>query len=157
MTPGATGNDRAGYRAVDPPCALRKGIGAGSCTSRSVERSGQHSGTAYGASKPICSTRSRSYSLSRGYRSGRATQCGVAFGEQEFETLVAYLAFIRTAHYWTETHPELAYEPDIAAVMQRHPDLAALLLDQTEAKRVAEGEAMRKALAELTQAKQALS
>ena len=71
--------------------------------------------------------------------------------------LVAYLAFIRTAHYWTETHPELAYEPDIAAVMQRHPDLAALLLDQTEAKRVAEGEAMRQATAELTQAKQALS
>ena len=41
--------------------------------------------------------------------------------------------------------------------MQRHPDLAALLLDQTEAKRVAQGEAMLQALAELTQAKQALS
>ena len=65
-----------------------------------------------------------------------------AFGEQTFETFAAYLAFIRTAHYWTETPPELAYEPDIAAVMQRHPDLAALLLDQTEAKRVAEGEAL---------------
>jgi hypothetical protein len=75
-----------------------------------------------------------------------------AFGEQAFETLAAYLAFIRTAHYWTETHPELAYEPDIAAVMQRHPDLAAPLLDQTEAKRVAEGEALRQALVELTQA-----
>jgi len=50
-----------------------------------------------------------------------------AFGEQTFETLTAYLAFIRTAHYWTETHPELAYEPEIAAVMQRYPDLAALL------------------------------
>ena len=69
-----------------------------------------------------------------------------AFGEQTFETLTAYLAFIRTAHYWTETHPELAYEPEIAAVMQRYPDLAALLLDQTEAKRVAEGEALRQAL-----------
>jgi PAS domain S-box-containing protein len=79
-----------------------------------------------------------------------------AFGEQTFETLVAYLAFIRTAHYWTETHPELAYEPDIAAVMQRHPDLAALLLDQTEAKHVAEGAALRQALAELTRAKQVL-
>ena len=31
-----------------------------------------------------------------------------AFGEQAFETLAAYLAFIRTAHYWTETHPELS-------------------------------------------------
>src|SRR6516225_1947984 len=79
-----------------------------------------------------------------------------AFGEQTFETLAAYLAFIRTAHYWTETHPELAYEPDIAAVMKRHPDLAAPLLDQTEAKHVAEAAALRQALAELTQAKQAL-
>ena len=80
-----------------------------------------------------------------------------AFGEEKFEVLTAYLAFIRTAHYWTETHPELAYEPDIAAVMQRHPCLTVLLLDQTEAKRVAEGGALRQALAELTQTKQALS
>jgi PAS domain S-box-containing protein len=88
-------------------------------------------------------------------RARNAVRC--AFGEQKFEILVAYLAFIRTAHYWTETHPELAYEADIAAVMQRHPALAALLLDETEARRVAQGEAMRRALAELTQAKQALS
>jgi PAS domain S-box-containing protein len=88
-------------------------------------------------------------------RARNAVRC--AFGEQTFEILVAYLAFIRTAHYWTETHPELAYEPDIAAVMQRRPDLAALLLDQTEARRVAQGETLRQALAELSQAKQALS
>ena len=80
-----------------------------------------------------------------------------AFGEQKFEILIAYLAFIRTAHYWTETHPELAYEPDIAAIMQRHPALAALLLDQTEARRVAQGETLRQTLTELTQTKQALS
>src|SRR6516165_964922 len=79
-----------------------------------------------------------------------------AFGEQTFETLAAFLAFIRTAHYWTETHPELAHEPDIAAVAQRHPELAALLLDHAEAKHVAEAAALRQALAELTQAKQAL-
>jgi len=84
-------------------------------------------------------------------RARDAVRC--AFGEPTFEILAAYLAFIRTAHYWTETHPELAYEPDMAAVMQQHPDLAALLLDQTEAKRVVEGEALRQALAELTQAK----
>ena len=88
-------------------------------------------------------------------RARNAVRC--AFGEQKFEILIAYLAFIRTAHYWTETHPELAYEPDIAAVMQRHPDLAALLLDQTEARRIGQGETLRQALAELTQAKQALS
>src|SRR5262249_2658799 len=88
-------------------------------------------------------------------RARNAVRC--AFGEPAFETLTAYLAFIRTAHYWTETHPELAYEPDMAAVMQQHPDLAALLLDQAEAKRVAEGEALRQALAELMQAKHVLS
>ncbi len=88
-------------------------------------------------------------------RARNAVRC--AFGEQKFEILIAYLAFIRTAHYWTETHPELAYEPDIAAVMQRQPDLAALLLDQTEARRIAQGETLRQALVELTQAKQALS
>jgi PAS domain-containing protein len=35
--------------------------------------------------------------------------------------------------------------------MRQHPDLAALLLDQTEAKRVADLEALRRELAELTQ------
>ena len=39
-----------------------------------------------------------------------------AVGAMRFELLVAYLAFIRTAHYWTETHPELAYEADMLAL-----------------------------------------
>src|SRR5262249_33787774 len=40
----------------------------------------------------------------------RADRCRAAvrsaFGERVFEILTAYLAFIRTAHYWTETHPD---------------------------------------------------
>ena len=36
-----------------------------------------------------------------------------AVGDTTFELLVAYLAFIRTAHYWTETHPELTFESDM--------------------------------------------
>jgi two-component sensor histidine kinase/PAS domain-containing protein len=72
----------------------------------------------------------------------------LAFGERVFEILTAYLAFIRTAHYWTETHPELAYEPDAAAMLRRHPDLAALLLDSPEAERLRAGYALRKALDE---------
>jgi hypothetical protein len=42
-------------------------------------------------------------------RARNAVRC--AFGEQKFEILVAYLAFIRTAHYWTETHRSLHTSP----------------------------------------------
>jgi PAS domain S-box-containing protein len=79
-----------------------------------------------------------------------------AVGEANFESLVAYLAFIRTAHYWTENHPELAYEPDMVAVMARHEDLARLLLDLTGAERVNAGEELRQALAELDHVKGSL-
>ncbi|MGA7325757.1 MAG: PAS domain S-box protein [Rhodomicrobium sp.] len=71
-----------------------------------------------------------------------------AFGERVFEILMAYLAFIRTAHYWTETHPDLAYEPDAKALLREHPELAELLLDDTEAERVRAGQELRKALDE---------
>jgi hypothetical protein len=38
--------------------------------------------------------------------SGRAREAiRAAVGETNFEYLIAYLAFIRAAHYWTETHP----------------------------------------------------
>jgi PAS domain-containing protein len=40
---------------------------------------------------------------------------------------------VRTAHYWTETHPELAYEPDMIACMERYPELARLLMNAREA------------------------
>ena len=72
-----------------------------------------------------------------------------AFGESRFETLTAFLAFVRTAHFWTETHPTLEYEPDMLAVMAKHDDLARLLLDRNEAERAKAGDALRRALAEL--------
>lgn len=76
-------------------------------------------------------------------RSARARN-GVrrAVGGKSFELLTALLAFIRTAHYWTETHAELSYEPDIAACMQRHPELARILTNASEAEEVT-GEAGR--------------
>jgi hypothetical protein len=58
-----------------------------------------------------------------------------AFGEANLEMLIAFLAFIRTAHYWTETHPELEYEPDMTLLMKEHGLLAQLLLNQSEAER----------------------
>ena len=58
-----------------------------------------------------------------------------AFGEAVLETLIAFLSFVRTAHFWTETHPELQYEPDMSLLMEEHGLLAQLLLNQAEAER----------------------
>ena len=69
-----------------------------------------------------------------------------AVGDRAFELLTAFLAFVRTAHYWTETHPELAYEPDVLALMEAHPELGAALLDRTEAEAAAGDSALRQAL-----------
>lgn len=79
-----------------------------------------------------------------------------AVGEATFEILVAFLAFIRTAHYWTETHPDLAFEPDMAAVIERHPDLARLVLDPSEAESATAGTALRRALVDLDNVKDSL-
>ena len=82
--------------------------------------------------------------------SERARQAVVsAFGESRFETLTAFLAFVRTAHFWTETHPNLEYEPDMVALMAKHDELARLLLDRTEAERRKAGDTLRRTLAEL--------
>ena len=76
-----------------------------------------------------------------------------AFGEFRFEILTAFLAFVRTAHFWTETHPTLEYEPDMLAIMAKHHDLAKLLLDGTEAERAKASAALRRTLAELDQSR----
>ena len=72
-----------------------------------------------------------------------------AFGEMSFELLTAFLAFVRTAHYWTETHPELAYEADMLAVMRQHPELARLMLDTSDAEWAQSSETLKRALADL--------
>lgn len=69
-----------------------------------------------------------------------------ALGEAFFELVTAYLAFIRTAHYWTETHPELACETDILQMVSDYPELGALLLDTEEAERIRSGDMLRQAL-----------
>lgn len=71
-----------------------------------------------------------------------------ALGNTAFELVTAYLAFIRTAHYWTETHPEIACEPDMLSLMEEEKELSALLLDTKEAERVQSGDMLRKALNE---------
>lgn len=72
-----------------------------------------------------------------------------AVGEPAFEILTAFLAFVRTAHYWTEMHPTVGYESDMVALMQSHPVLARLMLDSSEAEWAHSGEALRRALDDL--------
>lgn len=72
-----------------------------------------------------------------------------AVGEPTFELLIAYLAFVRTAHYWTETHPVLGIESDMVALMKSHPDLASLLLNTQDADWANSAQALRRALEEL--------
>lgn len=64
----------------------------------------------------------------------------VALGGSTFELLTAYLAFIRTAHYWTETHPEIEFEEDMQDLMRVHEELASLLLDTDDADRAGVGQ-----------------
>jgi hypothetical protein len=72
-----------------------------------------------------------------------------SFGEPTFEILVAFLAFVRTAHYWTETHPTLQYEPDMIELMRNHAELARLMLDSSDADWANSGQALRRALDDL--------
>jgi signal transduction histidine kinase len=72
-----------------------------------------------------------------------------AVGEPTFEILTAFLAFIRTAHYWTETHPNLGYESDMVALMRDHPALARLMLNTSEAEWANSRRALRRALDDL--------
>ena len=79
-----------------------------------------------------------------------------AVGDATFELLVAYLAFIRTAHYWTEMHPELTYEPDMVEILRGYGELSALLLDKSEAELVQGGVRLRETLNHLKRVEVAL-
>jgi PAS domain S-box-containing protein len=77
-------------------------------------------------------------------------------GKPAFEVLTAFLAFVRILHFWTETHPEMAIDPDMLAVLERHDELARLLLDSSEAEHAKAGEALRHTLAKLEDAEASL-
>jgi hypothetical protein len=81
------------------------------------------------------------------------TAVRAAVGDVIFELLIAYLAFIRTAHYWTETHPHLEYEVDVQALLGGHAELAALLLDTSEAELIEGGLKLRETLQILERAR----
>ena len=46
---------------------------------------------------------------------------------------MVFLAFVRTAHYWTKLHPELGFEDDIKRLLAIHQELAECVLNDPEA------------------------
>ena len=69
----------------------------------------------------------------RASRAKRALR--IALGGEKFELLVGLLTFIRSAHYWTLMHPELAFEDDVKELLREHEELARVLLEDAEAGR----------------------
>ena len=55
------------------------------------------------------------------------------FGPMRFQYLLLFLTFVRAAHYWTETHPEIAFEDDINKLLATHEALAECILSDPEA------------------------
>ena len=56
------------------------------------------------------------------------------FGPARLQYLLLFLAFVRAAHYWTETHPEIAFEDDINKLLATHEALADCILNDPEAR-----------------------
>jgi PAS domain S-box-containing protein len=48
--------------------------------------------------------------------------------------LLLFLAFVRTAHYWTKIHPEVAFEDDVQQLLATHQALAECILSDPEAR-----------------------
>ena len=55
-------------------------------------------------------------------------------GPARLQYLLLLLAFVRAAHYWTETHPEIAFEDDIDKLLATHEALADCILNDPEAR-----------------------
>ena len=55
-----------------------------------------------------------------------------ALGGKRCEYVLALLAFIRTAHFWTLVHPGIEIEDDVKQLMNKHKELAALLLQEPD-------------------------
>jgi PAS domain S-box-containing protein len=54
-------------------------------------------------------------------------------GPVRVQYLLLLLAFVRAAHYWTETHPEIAFEDDLNKLLATHEALAECILNDPEA------------------------
>jgi PAS domain S-box-containing protein len=56
------------------------------------------------------------------------------FGPTRLQYLLLFLAFVRAAHYWTETHLEIGFEDDINNLLSTHEALADCILNDPEAR-----------------------
>ena len=56
------------------------------------------------------------------------------FGPVRLQYLLLLLAFVRAAHYWTETHPEIAFEEDIDKLLATHEALADCIFNDPESR-----------------------
>ncbi len=56
------------------------------------------------------------------------------FGPARLQYLLLFVAFVRAAHYWTETHPEIALEDDINKLLATHEALADCVFNDPEAR-----------------------
>jgi PAS domain S-box-containing protein len=54
-------------------------------------------------------------------------------GTVQLQYFLLFLAFVRTAHYWTRVHPEIQFEDDIKQLLATHEALANCILDDSEA------------------------
>jgi len=55
-------------------------------------------------------------------------------GPVRLQYLLLFLTFVRAAHYWTETHPEIAMEEDIDKLLATHEALADCILNDPESR-----------------------
>ena len=55
-----------------------------------------------------------------------------ALGGKRFEYLMALLAFVKAAHFWTVAHPGLEIEDDMRTLMSEEKELAMLLLQDPD-------------------------
>ena len=55
-------------------------------------------------------------------------------GPVRLQYFLLFLTFVRAAHYWTETHPEIEFEDDINKLLATHEALADCILNDPEAR-----------------------
>jgi hypothetical protein len=53
----------------------------------------------------------------------------LSLGPRNIEYLNLFLAFVRTAHYWTKLHPELEFEEDITRLLASHETVAKCIFN----------------------------
>ena len=65
-----------------------------------------------------------------------ASSCALTrlFGPTRLQYLLLFLAFVREAHYWTETHPEIAFEDDVEKLLATHEALADCIHNDPQAR-----------------------